>query len=134
MTVGTTPLNNMNFGLVDANWLIGVANDQNNSYVSGITATGTTQATSFQLTAGIAFNEIDTTPANAGVALPAAIAGVSVAIYNGSATNALKVYPSIANNGATGAQDTIQGAASVSVATTTAFFFICAKTGLWIQK
>ncbi len=133
MTVGIPPL--PGFGLVDGNWLFGVANGQNANYQSGIVAAGTTQATATQLAAGVTLLEIDTCPASAGVALPPAIQGTELSIYNNGAQT-LTVYPSIANNQvlSPAAQDTINNGASVTIATHVVNYFTCAKNGIWSSK
>jgi hypothetical protein len=119
----------------DATWLNGVANGQNASYIYGLTATGSNQAGSLQLVPGNTLIEIDTVASSTGVALPPAVAGTEISIYNNGA-NTLAVYPSIANNGLTGAQDTINNGTSFSggVATHTQIYCFSAKNGVWACK
>jgi len=132
MTVGNPPLAGMEEGLVDANWLRGLAAQQNSTFQSGITASGSTQAGAFQLPSGVALFEIDTATSAQGVALPPAIAGTEITIYNNTAQTNLVVYPSIVNNFLTGAQDTINNTTSLAFsAARQVMSIVCAKTGVW---
>lgn len=117
----------------DATWLNGLAGGQNESYQYGITATGSTQAGATQLPAGVALIEVDTTASGTGVALPFCLQGMEFSVYNNGA-NTLTIYPNVVNNPQTGAQDTINNATSVTVATHTPEFFGCAKNGVWSAK
>lgn len=132
---GIAPPSNGGYVQPDANWLNGLAGGQNETYQYGITAAGSTQATSTQLGAGVALFEVDTAAASTGVALPTAIQGTELSIYNNGAST-LTVYPAIANNPATAAQDTINNGTSFSggVATHVAIFCFSAKTGVWACK
>lgn len=133
MTVGTPP--GTGFQLVDGVWLNGLAAGQNETYQSGITASGSTQAGAFQLPAGIALFEIDTASSAQGVALPEAVAGTEISIYNNTAQTNLVVYPAIANNSLTSAQDTINNTTSLAfTAARQALLFFCAKNGNWSGK
>lgn len=133
--VGIPPNPATGFGTVDGTWLNGLAGGSNYSYKSGITAAGTTQATSTALPANIALLEVDTAAASTGVALPPCIQGTQISLYNNGA-NTLTVYPAIANNPITAAQDTINNGTSLSggMATHTAEIFFCAKNGVWAAK
>lgn len=133
MTVGTPPGTGPQ--LVDGVWLQGVSGGANQTYQYGITASGTSsQSAAFQLPGGINFFEVDTAAANSGVALPAAIAGTDVVIYNNTSTATLVVYPQIANNPLTGAQDTINNTTSLTMAAHAPVAFFCAKNGVWGAK
>lgn len=116
--------------LVDGTWLNALASGQNWDFQSGLTAVGNSQATALQLVAGNYQYEVDTAAASTGVALPACSAGTSLIIYNNGA-NTITVYPSITNNPATGAQDTILNTTSTTQATHTQKMYSCAKTGVW---
>lgn len=129
--VGNVPVNG--YQTPDGTWLLGLAGGQNNSYQFGITAAGTTQATATQLAAGVRLLQVDTAAASSGVALPQCVAGNEVSLYNNGA-NTLTVYPSIANNLLTAAQDTINSSTSFSVATHVAMLAFCAKNGVWAAK
>lgn len=131
--VGTAPLNG--FQAVDGGWLLGLANGRNRSYQYGIVAGGTTQATATQLPSDFALLEVDTAAASTGVNLPPCKQGTIVSLYNNGAQT-LTVYPSVANNPTTAAQDTINNATSLSggMATHTAELFFCAKNGNWAAK
>lgn len=128
--VGQVPV--PGFQAIDGSWLLGLASGTNLTYQYGITAAGTTQATATQLPAGIALLEVDTAAASTGVALPPCVAGTVVQLYNNGAQT-LTIYPSIANNGLTAAQDTINNGTSLSggLATHTQISFACAKNGVW---
>lgn len=131
--VGTPPI--AGFGLIDGNWLLGLAGGVNNTFQSGITAAGTTQATATALPAGIYLLEVDTAAASTGVALPSCIPGIELNLYNNGAQT-LAVYPAVANNPITAAQDTINNATSLSggIATHVPQVFSCAKAGVWSSK
>ena len=133
MAVGTPP--GTGPSLVDGAWLNGLAGGQNETYQSGITAAGSTQAGAFQLTPGIAIYEIDTATSAQGVALPEAVAGTELSIYNNTAQTNLVVYPAIANNALTGAQDTINNTTSLAfTAARQILFLACPKNGVWAGK
>lgn len=134
-SVGQAPPPGSGPALVDGVWLNGVVGGQNWSYQYGITAAGTTQATSLQLPAGVFLMEVDTAAASTGVALPPCLQGTSVFLYNNGAQT-LTVYPAIANNPITAAQDTINNGTSFSggVATHVSMLAFCAKNGVWAAK
>lgn len=121
------------FGAIDGAWLNGLANGQNYSYQYGITAAGTTQATATQLPSGVYLVELDTVAASTGAALPSCLQGTQFWLYNNGAQT-LTVYPAVANNPVTAAQDTINNTTSVTVATHVAEYFFCAKNGVWAAK
>jgi hypothetical protein len=129
--VGTPP--GTGPGLTDGAWLTGLAGGQNFSYQYAFTAAGTTQATALQLPAGIHLMEVDTTASSTGVALPPCLQGTALMLYNNGAST-LTVYPSIANNPITAAQDTIDNSTSASVATHVSEIAFCAKNGVWASK
>src|ERR1700685_3747053 len=93
-------------GLVDGTWLTALASGRNYSFQSGISAAGTTQATATALSATVRLIEIDTPAASTGVSLPQCLAGAEIMLYNNGAQT-LTVYPAVANNPNTAAQDTI---------------------------
>ena len=130
---GVAPQNG--FGTVDGTYINGLAAGENATYVYGLTATGSNQAGALQLAPGNTLIELDTVASSTGVALPAAIQGTEISLYNNGA-NTLTVYPSIANNGATGAQDTINNGTSFSggVASHASVYCFSAKTGVWACK
>lgn len=133
--VGTPPVPGNGFGMVDGTWLNGLAGGLNNSFQSGLTAVGTTQATALQLPSGILLLEVDTAAASTGVALPPCLPGTEVSLYNNGA-NTISVFPTIPNNPITAAQDTINNGTSLSggVATHVLQIFSCAKAGVWASK
>jgi hypothetical protein len=133
--VGTPPNPFGGFAPIDQAWVLGVANGQNSSFQSGLTATGNSQATALQIAASIGLIEVDTVASGTGIALPACVAGTELSVYNNGA-NTLTVYPSILNNGLTGAQDTISRATTLTggMATNTTNYFFCAKNGNWAAK
>jgi len=123
--------------LADGAWLQGLANGQNSSYISGIAAAGTsTQAGATQLPPNFRMIQIDTVPANSGVALPPAVPGTEILLFNSTGTT-MVIYPSILNNPLTNAQDTVNGGASLSVtgvAGGAARVLFCAKLGAWASR
>jgi hypothetical protein len=129
---GTPPTPATGFGLVDGTWLNGLAGGTNYTFQNGITAAGTTQATATQLSPGIYLYEVDAAAASTGVALPPCIAGTQSVLYNNGAQT-LTIYPSIVNNPATSAQDTINNGTSLSggLASHASIAFSCAKNGVW---
>lgn len=132
-TVGIVPA--PGFNLTDGAWLNGLAGGLNGVYQYGITAAGTTQATATQIPSGVALLEVDTTASSTGVALPSCLKGTDFYLYNNGA-NTLTIYPAVANNPVTAAQDTINNATSLSggVASHAAEIFFCAKDGVWAAK
>lgn len=133
MPIGIVPGNG--FQLVDGDWLNGLAAGHNATYASGIAAAGTTQATATQIPDRVALIQVDTVGASSGVNLPAALQGTQLRVYNSTATT-LAVYPQVANNPITGAQDTINSGSSLSggIATHVAVDFACAKNGVWSAR
>lgn len=132
MPIGIVPTTG--FQPVDNDWLNGVAGGHNLAFQNGLTAVGNSQATSLQLADRIAVLEIDTSSASTGAALPAALAGVNIFVINNTANN-ITIYPSIANNPVTGAQDTFNNAAtSFTLNAHTGTAFTCGKNGLWFTN
>src|ERR1700744_464625 len=127
--IGTPPPNG--FSAPDGSWLLGLSEGHNLTYQSGFAGAGTSsQATATQLPDLVSIIEVDTTAANSGVALPAALQGMRISLYNNGAST-LTVYPAIANNPVTGSQDTINNAASATLATHVGATYACAKNGVW---
>lgn len=118
---------------VDGVWLNGLAAGLNGTYQSGVSAAGTTQSGATQLVSGNSLIELDTVGGSSGVALPAALAGTEVSIYNNTSTT-VTVYPQIANNAVTGTQDTINNTTSTTISGHAGAFFFCAKNGIWAAK
>lgn len=119
--------------LQDSQWILGLSYGVNYSYQSGITAAGTTQATATPLPNNIFLVEIDTVAGSTGVTLPSCIPGTQLQIYNnGSST--LTIYPAVANNPLTSAQDTINNTTSLSLTAHTATSPACAKAGVWFAS
>lgn len=127
---GQVPLNG--FAAIDGTWLLGLSGGTNYTYQSGITAAGTNQATATQLPAGIYMLEVDTTASSTGVNAPPCIPGTQFILHNNGA-NPLAIYPAVANNPITAAQDTINNGTSLSgnLASHTPIAFACAKAGVW---
>jgi hypothetical protein len=125
---GTPPSNGP--GLPDGVWLNGLANGQNYSYQSGFTAAGSTQATATALPANIYLMEVDTVAGSTGVNLPPCVPGTQEVIYNNGAST-LTIYPAVANNVLTSAQDTINNATSLSLTSHTSTSPACIKAGVW---
>lgn len=129
MPIGNPPSNG--FAEPDGNWLNGLAGGHNLLFQFGIIAIGANQATSQQMADRLAILQIDTSTAGTGVALPPALAGVSIAVINNTANN-IVIYPSIANNPATAAQDTFNNnATSFTLNANSSTGFTCGKNGRW---
>ena len=118
---------------------LGVPTFQASSMVGGsgqttYTAAGTTQATATQIPSGIYLVEADTVASSTGVNLPPCLQGTQLFIYNNGAQT-LTVYPAVANNPITAAQDTINNSTSLSApASHVPEMFMCAKNGVWGAK
>jgi hypothetical protein len=132
-TVGTPPLPGSNFALPDSLWLNGLAGGLNSTFQSGISAAGTTQATATALASGIKIVEVDTVAASTGVSLPPCLPPVEINLYNNGA-NTLTLYPAVANNPVTAAQDTINNSTSFTIATHVSAILFCGKNGVWAAK
>ncbi len=132
MPIGNIPVGQQQ--MVDGDFVNGITYGHNLVFQNGITAAGTTQATSFQMADRIAILEVDTSSASTGVAMPSALQGVSIFVINNTANN-ITVYPSIANNPVTAAQDTFNAAASsFTLNAHTGSGFTCGKSGLWFTN
>lgn len=131
--VGTPPTPATGMGLVDGTWLNGLAGGENHAYQSGITAAGSTQAGATQLNAGVRMFSIDTVASSTGVALPSCLQGNELSIYNNGA-NTLTVYPAVANNPVTAAQDTINNGTSTSESSHTVKTYYCPENGVWAAQ
>jgi hypothetical protein len=133
--VGTAPIPSNGPGLVDGTWLNGLAGGQNFNYQYAFTAVGTNQATSLQLPAGVFLLEVDTAGSGGatGVALPPCLQGTAVLLDDNTAYT-IDVYPAIAVNPITAAQDTINNSTSTTITTYASKLFSCAKNGVWAAK
>ncbi len=89
--------------------------------VTGLTATGTNQATALQLNA--VFNNVTTTTASTGVKLPKCESGASCFVNNAGAST-LTVYPNTS--------ETIAGTTTASIATTKSMLFIGVSATAWV--
>lgn len=132
---GTPPAAQSGAGLQDGTWLLGLANGQNLSFVSGLTATaGGTQAAALALPGSATLIEVDTVATTGdSVMLPQCVASRVLTIINAGA-GTLYVYGNSATNRATSAADTINGTAgstAYQMATLITAQFICAKSGAW---
>jgi hypothetical protein len=87
-----------------------------------LTATGSAAGDALALSA--VFNRVSTTAASTGVKLPPAEAGAMVVVANDGASS-LTVYPQTGS--------TIDGAASVAVATTKRRIFVGISTTVWVS-
>ena len=133
--LGRAPLSNGDEALIDQKWLWALSGGRNRIYQSGITAAGTNQATAKALPNTVQLVEVDTVSSSTGVNLPTCLQGTLLMVYN-NGSNTLTVYPAVANNPITAAQDTINNGTSLSggMATHTAEIFFCAKNGVWAAK
>lgn len=116
--------------LIDGDFVNGIAAGRNATNADNLTAAGTTQATAAVVPPNNKLVRVGTTAASTGIALPSALKGTEIKIYNGGA-NTLTVYPAVANNPVTAAQDTINGSTSITAATVTSLSFFCPKDGVW---
>ena len=133
--IGQKPVPSMGFGLIDGTWLDGVVGGSNFLYKYGLTAAGTNQATALQLPANIHLLEVDTAGSGGatGVALPTCLGGAEIVINDNTAYT-IDVYPAIANNPITAAQDTINNTTSTTITTYASKLFTCGQNGVWAAK
>ena len=131
MTVGIKPTSGQQ--LIDGDYVNGVAAGLNATTQSGVTAAGTNQATAFPITAGAALVSVDTVASSTGINLPSALAGIEISIYNNGA-NTLNVFPAVANNPITAAQDTINNSTSTTIASHVSKVVYCPKNGIWAAQ
>lgn len=125
---GQMPVNG--FATPDGTWLLGLSNGLNYSYQSGISAAGTNQATATPLPSGIYLLEVDTAAGSTGVAVPPCLPGSQFVLHN-NGSNTMNIYPAVANNPVTSAQDTINNGTSITLNSHTPIAFACAKAGVW---
>ena len=86
MAIGNIPVGQQQ--LIDGDFVNGITQGHNSVFQNGVSAAGTSsQAGATQLADRIAMFEVDTVGANSGVALPAALSGVSIFVANNTATN-----------------------------------------------
>jgi hypothetical protein len=128
--VGRPPPANGGFRLMDSQWVLGVSQGVNNTYASGLTGAGTTQATATALPANTSMYELDTVGASTGFNLPFAFSGTRLSIYNATGTTAT-IYPAVTNNPVTAAQDTINSSTSTTILTHVKLTCAAAKDGVW---
>lgn len=131
--VGNVP--NNGFNTTDGTWLNGLANGQNLTFVSGLTATaGGTQAAGLALPPSATLIQVDTVATSGdSVVLPQCLASRVLTIINAGA-GTLYVYGKVAVNPITGVADTINGTSgstAYQMATLIVSQFICAKNGAW---
>jgi hypothetical protein len=132
-SVGIAPNPSNGPSLVDGTWLLGLAGGSNYTYQYGITALGTSQATAQALPANVSLIEVDTANSSTGVNLPFCYQGTALQVYN-TGGNTITVYPAVANNPITAAQDTINNTTSTTISNHAAGSFFCAKNGNWASK
>ena len=132
---GQAPLKNMAQGLIDAQWLLGLSGGNNQTFVNGLTATGTNAATALPVPSNVQNVAFASVPSGTGAVLPPAIPGTRIVIYNHDAANTLTVYADTANNPLTGSADHISTGSglvtSATVAHGIAFSVTCAAPGIW---
>lgn len=134
-TVGQKPLPATGPGLVDGTWLNALAGGMNQVYKNGLTALGTNQGTALVLAAGIQLIEFDSVPSSTGAAMPQAMAGQCVVVFNHDAANTLTLYPAVRNNPTTGNQDVFETGSGTATSSTIAHGlstrYCSAKDGFW---
>ena len=133
--IGQKPIPGNGFGMTDGTWLDGVAGGSNFLYKYGITAAGTNQATATQLPSNIHLLEVDSAGSGGatGVALPPCLGGAEIVINDNTAYT-IDVYPAVANNPITAAQDTINNGTSTTITTYASKLFTCGQNGVWAAK
>lgn len=133
LVVGTPPGTGPQ--LVDGAWLNGLANGFNNSYQSSVSTAGTSSATATQITSGVRLVEIDTSAGGAaGLALPSALKGTIIQIFNNGASTA-QLSPSASNNPITAAADTINNTVTFGgITPTNSVMCFSARDGFWACK
>ena len=133
--LGQKPIPGAGFGLVDGTWLDGLAGGSNFLYKYGLTAVGSSQATALQLPSNIHLLEVDTSGSGGatGVALPTCLSGAEIVINDNTAYT-IDVYPNVANNPITAAQDTINNTTSTTITTYASKLFTCGQNGVWAAK
>lgn len=127
--IGVTP-NPAGFQMIDGQWLIGLAQGNNLTYQSGITAAGTGASTATVLNPNIYLNEVDTVASSTGIALPFAIVP-DITIIRNNGSNPLNVYANAGTNAATGTTDTVNGGSSVTVNQNKSALCFVAKNGVY---
>jgi hypothetical protein len=131
---GQPPVNG--FQTPDGTWLLGLANGQNFSYQSGITAhAGGGQSACLSLTPGIYLYSVDTVASgNDSVCIPFAQAGMNFQVRNGAASNSMNIFAQSGTNLATATTDQINGSSnssSYAVAAGSSAECFAAKNGQW---
>ncbi len=133
--LGRPPLSYGDEALIDQKWLYALSGGRNLVFKSGITAAGSSQTDATALPNVVQLIEVDTTAASTGVNLPTCLQGTLLMLYN-NGLSTLTVYPAVANNPVTAAQDKINNGTTLSggMATHTAEIFFCPKNGVWAAK
>lgn len=140
MTQGRAPQVGQGVGMPDFNWLNGLAGGDN-QYCQSVTArAGGGQATATPIgtpnAQGIQASLIEiqvVATAGDSVQLPQAVKGKSMSVFNSTATSA-NAFASPNTNKATGALDTINGAANANafaIAAGARVLFFCPRDGIW---
>lgn len=96
------------------------------STADALTATGTTRADAFTLSA--AWNNFTSVPSGTGAVLPVSVAGAQVIIFNNDGANALKVYAS-----GTDTIDGTAGATGVNLTHALRCSYYCLVAGKWLS-
>ena len=132
---GQAPLRHMSQGLIDAQWLLGLSGGNNQTFINGLTSTGTTAADAFPVPSNVQNVVFSTVAASTGALLPFAIPGTRIVIFNHDSADALTVYAQTANNPLTGSADQISTGsglvASASIPHGVALSLTCAAPGIW---
>lgn len=140
MSQGRAPQNGQGIGMPDFNWLLGLAGGDNHLVANATAFAGGGQASATQI-GGINAQGYQpmlvclTTVESGGdsCALPQAVAGKVLCVYNSTATSA-NLYASPSTNRATDTTDTINGGANgdaYALASHKAALFFCPKDGIW---
>jgi hypothetical protein len=99
------------------------------SWSSGLTATGTNQATALALPQGVPLLEVAVAAASTGVMLPPAVLGAQIFLFNDGA-NPIQVY---GNSVSGDTIDGVAGATGVPMTNAKRAIFFCFAPGKWVS-
>ena len=136
MPIGVVPTSGGGPALLDQTYVLGVAQDRNNTYQNGVTAhAGGTQAAAYQIVPGAALFEVDTAGAGGtdSIKLYAAVPGHQISIFNNTAYT-IDIYAYDGYSNGVSAGDKINNSSNATAYALTTYqsaTFFCAKAGIW---
>ena len=144
MTIGRAPQAGTGKGLIDADWLLGIAGGDNTNCHTVAASVGATQAGApvVGATGGTPPTEaaliyVNSSVATGSLQLPQASPGREISVYNGTA-NTINIYANTSQNRANAnALDTINGntnATANQIAPNATAYYFCPVVGVWGQK